>query len=59
VAPPMPSWGQILSLGVSSSGRFLWWLTLFPGLAIFFTVMAYNVIGEGLRDATDPRLVKK
>lgn len=59
VAPPTPSWGQILSLGVSSSGRFLWWLTLFPGLAIFFTVMAYNVIGEGLRDATDPRLVKK
>jgi len=58
VAPPTPSWGQILSLGVSTSGRFLWWLTLFPGLAIFFTVMAYNVIGEGLRDATDPRLSK-
>jgi len=58
VAPPTPSWGQILSLGVSTSGRFLWWLTLFPGLAIFFTVMAYNVVGEGLRDATDPRLSK-
>jgi len=58
VAPPTPSWGQILSLGVSASGRFLWWLTLFPGLAIFFTVMAYNVVGEGLRDATDPRLSK-
>ena len=56
VAPPTPSWGQILSLGVSTTGRFLWWLTLFPGLAIFFTVLAYNIVGEALRDAIDPRL---
>jgi peptide/nickel transport system permease protein len=56
VAPPTPSWGQILSLGVSTTGRFLWWLTLFPGLAIFFTVLAYNLVGEALRDAIDPRL---
>ena len=56
VAPPTPSWGQILSLGVSTTGRFLWWLTLFPGLAIFFTVLAYNLVGEALRDAVDPRL---
>lgn len=58
VAPPTPSWGQMLSLGVSTTGRFLWWLTLFPGLAIFLTVMAYNLVGEGLRDAIDPRLRK-
>jgi len=58
VAPPTPSWGQMLSLGVGTTGRFLWWLTLFPGLAIFFTVMAYNLVGEGLRDAIDPRLRK-
>ena len=58
VAPPMPSWGQMLSLGVSTTGRFLWWLTLFPGLAIFFTVLAYNLMGEALRDAIDPRLRK-
>jgi peptide/nickel transport system permease protein len=58
VAPPTPSWGQMLSLGVSTSGRFLWWLTVFPGLAIFFTVLAYNLVGEGLRDAIDPRLRK-
>ena len=58
VAPPMPSWGQMLSLGVSTTGRFLWWLSAFPGLAIFFTVMAYNLVGEGLRDAIDPRLRK-
>jgi peptide/nickel transport system permease protein len=58
VAPPTPSWGQILSLGVSTTGRFLWWLTVFPGLAIFLTVLAYNLVGEGLRDAIDPRLRK-
>ena len=58
VAPPTPSWGQMLSLGVSTTGRFLWWLTVFPGLAIFFTVLAYNLVGEGLRDAIDPRLRK-
>lgn len=58
VAPPTPSWGQMLSLGVGTTGRFLWWLSLFPGLAIFFTVTAYNLVGEGLRDAIDPRLRK-
>ncbi len=56
VAPPTPSWGQMLSLGVVTTGRFLWWLSLFPGLAIFFTVMAYNLVGEGLRDSLDPKL---
>ncbi len=58
VAPPTPSWGQMLSLGVGTTGRFLWWLSLFPGLAIFVTVTAYNLVGEGLRDAIDPRLRK-
>ena len=58
VAPPTPSWGQMLSLGVGTTGRFLWWLTLSPGLAIFFTVLADNLVGEALRDAIDPRLRK-
>ena len=58
VAPPTPSWGQMLSTGVSTSGQFLWWLTLFPGMAIFLTVTAYNLLGEGLRDAIDPKLRK-
>lgn len=58
VAPPTPSWGQMLSLGIGTTGRFVWWLTLFPGLAIFLTVLAYNLAGEGLRDAIDPRLRK-
>ena len=58
VAPPTPSWGQMLSLGITSTGRFLWWLSIFPGMAIFLTVLAYNLVGEGLRDAIDPKLRK-
>jgi len=58
VAPPTPSWVQMLSTGFSTSGQFLWWLSLFPGLAIFLTVTAYNLLGEGLRDAIDPKLRK-
>ena len=54
VPPPTPSWGEI----ISQSQNFIdaWWLTLFPGFAIFITVTAYNLVGEGFRDATDPRL---
>jgi peptide/nickel transport system permease protein len=55
VPPSTASWGSILS-----SARPLlpsaWWLTAFPGLAIFLTVTSYNLVGEGLRDAADPRL---
>ncbi|MDB5303922.1 MAG: binding-protein-dependent transport system inner rane component [Phycisphaerales bacterium] len=50
-----PSWGQLLNQAISVSG-FHWWIAIFPGLAIFFTVYAYNLIGEALRDALDPRL---
>jgi peptide/nickel transport system permease protein len=55
VPPPTASWGEILS----QSKRYLefaWWLVTFPGLAIFVTVTAFNLVGEGLRDAMDPRL---
>lgn len=52
--PPSPSWGKLLSAG--RSNQQLWWLILFPGLAIFLTVLSYNLIGEGLQEATDPRL---
>lgn len=51
-----PSWGQLLNQAVSAGGGFFWWLAVFPGLAIFLTVLAYNLIGEAFRDATDPRL---
>ena len=55
VQPPTPSWGNILAQGRSVM-QFAWWMTVFPGLAIFLTVLCYNLIGEGLRDALDPRL---
>ena len=50
-----PSWGQMLNQAVQSS-RFYWWLAIFPGGAIFMTVLAYNLIGEAIRDAVDPYL---
>jgi len=55
VPPPAPSWGDILSQSRQYID-FAWWLTVFPGAAIFVTITAYNLVGEGLRDATDPRL---
>lgn len=54
-SPPNPSWGTLLSAGRSTIEQ-TWWLILFPGAAIFITVLAYNLIGEGLQEATDPRL---
>lgn len=52
------SWGQLLSSATSTTGVFKWWLAIFPGLAIFLTVLSYNVLGEALRDAIDPKLRK-
>ena len=56
VPPPAPSWG-----GMVAAGRDVmldaWWITLFPGLAIVLTVMSFNLIGDGLRDALDPRTI--
>ena len=51
--PPTPSWGNILASAREQD--FAWWLTIFAGVAIFVTVTAYNLLGEGLRDASDPR----
>ncbi|NQU67519.1 MAG: ABC transporter permease [Candidatus Marinimicrobia bacterium] len=48
------SWGSILS--VARGATYAWWLAVFPGLAIFISVTTYNLVGEGLRDALDPRL---
>lgn len=53
-----PSWGKLLSSAISQEGEFKWWLAVFPGLAIFLTVLAYNLLGESLRDAIDPKLKK-
>jgi peptide/nickel transport system permease protein len=54
VPPPDPSWGDVLS----QSQRyvdFAWWLVLFPGAAIFLTVTAFNLLGEGFRNSIDPK----
>jgi peptide/nickel transport system permease protein len=55
VQPPNPSWGNILTLGKDYI-EVAWWLSVYPGLAILVTVLSYNLVGEGLRDAIDPRL---
>jgi peptide/nickel transport system permease protein len=53
IQPPDASWGNILTEG-KAYVQFAWWLSLFPGLAILLTVLGYNLLGEGLRDALDP-----
>jgi ABC-type dipeptide/oligopeptide/nickel transport systems, permease components len=57
VQPPTPSWGNILTAGKDNID-IAWWLSLYPGLAILITVVGYNLLGEGIRDALDPRLKK-
>lgn len=57
VQPPTPSWGNILTSGKDYI-EFAWWLSFFPGLAILVTVLAYNLLGEGIRDALDSRTMK-
>lgn len=57
--PPQPEWGAMLS----DSYKFLtvgaWWPVLFPGLGIMLTVLGFNLLGDGLRDALDPRMIVK
>lgn len=52
------SWGSLLRNATGDTGTFIWWLAIFPGAAIFLTTLAYNLIGEALRDAIDPKLKK-
>ncbi|HLE42149.1 MAG TPA: ABC transporter permease [Nitrospirota bacterium] len=54
VQPPTPSWGSLLASGKDNI-EIAWWLSAFPGLAILLTVLGYNLLGEGIRDALDPR----
>lgn len=54
VQPPTPSWGNILTDGQKNIIN-AWWLSFFPGLAIVFTALGYNLLGEGLRDLLDPK----
>ncbi len=53
--PPTPEWGTMLSSALQFIQR-AWWVVTFPGLAILITVLAFNLMGDGLRDALDPRL---
>ncbi|MDR1041215.1 MAG: ABC transporter permease [Deltaproteobacteria bacterium] len=53
VQPPTPTWGAMLTLGKDYLQQ-AWWLSLYPGLAILVTVLSYNLLGEGLREALDP-----
>jgi len=55
VKPPTPEWGNMLSEGREFLQR-AWWVAFFPGLAIMLTVFAINLLGDGLRDALDPRM---
>lgn len=54
VPQPMASWGDLLNNGRNDI-KGTWWLTLFPGFVIFVTVTCFNLLGEGIRDALDPR----
>ncbi|MFW5654038.1 MAG: ABC transporter permease, partial [Roseicyclus sp.] len=56
VPPDVPTWGSMLSESRDHILSNKWWLAVFPGLAIVFTVLAFNIIGDWLRDFLDPRL---
>lgn len=55
VQPPTPSWGNMVSEGGSLLRR-AWWVSVFPGAFLFLCTMSFNLVGDGLRDALDPRL---
>lgn len=59
IQPPTPSWGQMLNeaRGYILSGE--WWFSIFPGCAIFITMIGFNLFGDGLRDALDPRAAER
>lgn len=56
IPPPMPTWGNMLADALNSGLVPPWWLVLFPGAAITLTVLAFNLLGDGIRDVLDPRL---
>ena len=57
VQPPTPSWGEMIS-SATTIFQDAWWFMLFPGLALLFTVLAFNLVGDGLQDALNPRAKK-
>lgn len=59
IPPPAPSWGNMLGGVLAASFRPSWWLVIFPGLAITISIMAANLLGDGLRDFLDPKLKRR
>lgn len=59
VPPPAPSWGNMLGGVLAQAFQPPWWMVLFPGIAITLTIMAANLLGDGLRDFMDPRLRRR
>jgi peptide/nickel transport system permease protein len=57
VKPSTPSWGKMLS-EASTIFTYAWWMMVFPGLFLFMTTLAFNLVGDGLRDALDPRTAR-
>jgi len=58
VQPPTPEWGAMVSEGKALLGT-AWWISAFPGLAILMLSLAFNMVGDGLRDALDPKLGRR
>ena len=56
IPPPTPTWGNMLADSLNAGLVPPWWLVLFPGCAITITVLAFNLLGDGIRDLLDPRL---
>ena len=56
IPPPEPTWGNMLSDALNAGLIPPWWLVFFPGAAITLTVLAFNLLGDGIRDLLDPRL---
>jgi ABC-type dipeptide/oligopeptide/nickel transport system permease subunit len=56
IPPPNPSWGSMLSGTIAEAFNPPWWLVWFPGMAITFTILAFNLVGDALRDHLDPKL---
>ncbi|MBN9487135.1 MAG: ABC transporter permease [Alphaproteobacteria bacterium] len=56
IPPPTPTWGNMLADSLNAGLVPPWWLVLFPGVAITLTVLAFNLLGDGVRDMLDPRL---
>ena len=55
VQPPTPSWGAMLSDSRALIFTDFWWVSIFPGAAVFVSVLAFNLVGDGMRTILDPR----